>query len=876
MALISAPAGYGKSVLASQWLEVCTCPGAWLSLDENDNDLRVFLTYLIESVQDAFPGVALKTRTLLKAASLPSLKVLAYNLLNDMEQVEEPFILVLDDYHRIREKAVHSLLIELLRYPSPMLHLVLLTRRDPPLPIGPLRAGGQLTEITIEHLRFTNSETTAFLARFLSASPDESTASVLNEKVEGWVTGLRLAALSMGQKGERDHILEGLGEGAYFVREYLMQEVLLKVPGNFASFLIETSILNRFCAPLCDAVQLPEERPVENEKNGQAFIEWLEKTHLFVVPLDETHTWFRYHHLFQQLLQDRLKRKCSPEEIGTFHSRASRWFEENGLIQEALDHAIQAGDVHGAAGIVEKNRHAALNDDKWFTVEKWLAYIPDENIRQSPELLLTRAWVLNHRFQLLEIPEILEHVDSILQNDPSKRALTGEFYFFKALLSFWQGQLDSTIAYSEKSQEQVPKEPEYGLIRGDNEIYHAIACQMIGKKEIAIRELDQKISSHPKRKGIYYSRLLAVPCFVHMLSGDLRQVETAAALLRRVSEKHGFSYANTWSDYMQACCSFHACDLDEAIQHFAAAADQKYIMHSIQALNCLAGLAFSYQMTGQREKADETIKQLIAFAHETDDAARHSIAQSARIRLSLLQGNAEAGSESIGSIDEEPGMGSFFLWLELPHVTHCRQLVLIDSDESLEEAAERLDALREAAGAIHNTFHLIDILVLKALAFYKRSRREEALKILEQALNLATPGGWVRPFVEPGSPMPDMLTRLKKQNGAGDYIEKILAAFGDEGDVHTGEAPMKDPDASAHRPARPSTPIQPLVEPLTQRELDVLELLSTRLQNKEIALELSISPLTVKSHLQSIYQKLCVENRRQAVEKSRELGILGI
>ena len=484
MALISAPAGYGKSVLASQWLEICGCPGAWLSLDENDNDLRVFLTYLIESIQDAFPGLALKTRTLLKAANLPSEKVLAYNLLNDMEQVEEPFILVLDDYHRIREKAVHSLLIALLRYPSPMLHLVLLTRRDPPLPIGPLRAGGQLTEITMEHLRFTLSETTAFLARFLPASLDENTASVLNEKVEGWVTGLRLAALSMGQKEERDRILEGLGEGAYFVREYLMQEVLLKVPGNFAGFLIETSILNRFCAPLCDAVHLPEERPVENEKNGQEFIEWLEKTHLFVVPLDETHKWFRYHHLFQQLLQNQMERRYSSEEIAAIHTRAALWCEENGLVEEAIKHDLAAGDTAGAVKLIGLKRHSVQDDDKWYLLEKWLSFFPDTIIETHSELLMVHTWIFYHHFQFVSILSALEKMEPLLKKEPADHPLKGEMDFFRGYCSYFLNEGPHSLKHLQAAIDHIPQT--YHEIRGQAELVFGLALQMEGRTEKAI------------------------------------------------------------------------------------------------------------------------------------------------------------------------------------------------------------------------------------------------------------------------------------------------------------------------------------------------------------------------------------------------------
>jgi LuxR family maltose regulon positive regulatory protein len=608
MALISAPAGYGKSVLASQWLEVCTCPGAWLSLDENDNDLRVFLTYLIESVQDAFPGVALKTRTLLKAASLPSLKVLAYNLLNDMEQVEEPFILVMDDYHRIREKAVHSLLIELLRYPSPMLHLVLLTRRDPPLPIGPLRAGGQLTEITIEHLRFTNSETAAFLARFLSASPDESTASVLNEKVEGWVTGLRLAALSMGQKGERDHILEGLGEGAYFVREYLMQEVLLKVPGNFARFLMETSILNRFCAPLCDAVQLPEERPVENEKNGQAFIEWLEKTHLFVVPLDETHTWFRYHHLFQQLLQDRLKRKCSPEEIKALHLRAGQWFESEGLITESIEHALAAGDDICAAQTLERHRDRELTVDRWYVVKRWLDMIPIQIRRRRPRLLLTEAWIRNLQHRPERIPELLEQAAFFLRGRPEDAKVSGEIGFFRGYTAYFEGSGERSLQYLKDSVSQLAGTNSPFL--GEAELMLGLARSMVGQKDDAVRGLKARIKTVDPTEYYLRSRLIAGLSFIHQLWGDLPAATAEAKNLRRISLKYRLGLAEAWSYYFLGCSHLQVGQLEAASRHFAKAVKYRYVLEPRASLDAIAGYALTQQFMGLNDKAAESCTQL--------------------------------------------------------------------------------------------------------------------------------------------------------------------------------------------------------------------------------------------------------------------------
>jgi ATP/maltotriose-dependent transcriptional regulator MalT len=284
--------------------------------------------------------------------------------LNDLEQVAEPFILVLDDYHCIKETAVHDLLVELLRYPSPMMHLAVLTRRDPALHISALRVRDQLTEITVKHLRFTIAETQAFLKRFLHVPIDEDTASVMEEKIEGWVTGLRLTALSISQTKDLNNTLQGLKQGSYYIQEYLIQEVLSQVPPVFSRYLMETSILDRFSALLCDALHSLNGKQKESgdELSGQAFIDWLEETHLFAIPLDETHTWFRYHHLFQEILQRQLKRRCSSEEIATLHSRAIECFEADGLVDEALKHSLAAKDVERAAQIVERNGRAIMND----------------------------------------------------------------------------------------------------------------------------------------------------------------------------------------------------------------------------------------------------------------------------------------------------------------------------------------------------------------------------------------------------------------------------------------------------------------------------------------------------------------------------------
>ena len=863
--LVSAPAGYGKSTLASFWLEQCKKPGAWLSLDESDDDLHPFLTYFIASLQTLFTDAFSETTAILHARDLPPATVLAATLVNEIEQIDQRFIIVLDDIHRIKNKAVYNFLDLILRHPPPSMQLVLVGRRDPLLSISSMRASGVLTELRMRDLRFTVDEASRFLQAAAGHPVEKEITAVLIQKAEGWVTGLRLAVLAMrGQEHLGRKLLELKGTTRYVV-DYLISEVLDRQPSGVAQFFLAISILDRFCAPLCDALCEGDAVLAEAGMDGQELIDWLRKNNLFIIPLDIENQWFRYHHLFQQLLQRQLQREANAEEIAVLHGKASQWFENQGLIDEAIRHAMDAGDVLAAGKIIERHRYAPLNDDKWFIVERWLAQIPAETIERSPGLLLAQAWVLNHQFRLTEIPKKLEHLDSIIREGIADDSLIGELNFFNGFLLFWQGQVEAGLVLNRKAQAQIPKEKKYDLIRGDNEIYCAMALQMSGQGEMAIRELNEKIHRHTKQVGMYLTRLVSAPCFVHLLSGDLKQAETAARQLRHVSKKSGLSYADSWSNYIQACCYFHAYDMQKAYHYFSAASRHPHIMHRSQAVNCLAGLAITQQVMGQTDEARATADRLTEFALETNDPNIIAISQSAKARLSLIQGDFDPGMELV-CIGSPPLHSSlFFLWLELPHISCCRALIAMGTKNGWVEACKRLAQLLATADAIHNIFHKIDLLVLKGLALYMRSRMQESLKTLEQAVHMAMPGGWVRPFVEPGDPMPDMLSQLKKQNISADFIDKILAAF-----------PTRPPQGVSRSGLAHEggfLPPRPLIEPLTHRELDVLEQLSKRLQNKEIAERLSISPGTVKVHLSNIYQKLNVTKRREAVEKAAMLKL---
>ena len=352
LTLISAPAGYGKSILVNQWLEISAAPCGWASLDDSDNDLPIFLNYLLEVIQTVFPRQKLKTRSLLNNENLPALKAIARQLLNDIESVPERFILVMDDYHAIHNVAIHELLMELLIYPSRKMHLVIITRRDPILAVTNIRSQGMMTEISAKDLRFTIAETQSFLERLLKRSVSQNTAQALESKMEGWVTGLRLTALSIRNEADQERLIEGLQTTSQFVRDYLVLEVLENVPPQFKGYLLRASILDRFCLPLCNALSgvVIDRLSTETETRAEAFFHWLLETNLFVIALDVKNQWFRFHHVFHEILKYQLIDVCRSDEIAALHTMASDWFESRGLVDDARKQALASGDIREIRG----------------------------------------------------------------------------------------------------------------------------------------------------------------------------------------------------------------------------------------------------------------------------------------------------------------------------------------------------------------------------------------------------------------------------------------------------------------------------------------------------------------------------------------------
>ena len=848
LTLVSAPAGYGKSTLVSQWLEVSDRPGIWLSLDERDNDLHLFLTYLAAAVHTQFAEALLETEALLQAPTLLPVHVLAKTLANDLAHLPERFILVLDDYHRIEEPAIHELLGELLRHPPRTMHLVLASRTDPAFDLLQMRAYRQMGEVRAQALGFTVEETAAFLESAVGSAVETSIAEEVARKTEGWVTGLHLVTLSVSDSADLAD-LSTILPGERQTLDYLASEALSRQPREVQAWLLKSSILDRFCASLAEAVCAPSDNGAASRLNGDEFMRWLSESNLFVILLDNQGQWARYHHLFQELLQNKLQNALDDKEISDLHIRASRWFNAKNSTKEAIRHAVEAGDVVGAARMVEDNRHAILEHHRWYILKNWLSILPESIKQQRPALLMAQLEVFQCEQNLTAALSTLEKLEQILDEDQAHDTVWGEYYYFKGYLNYFGGRGSQALAYQERALVRIPEINNY--YRGEAELHLALTLHMTGNKERALAELTNWLKTGAPNTLQYWAGL----CYINMLEGDLHSALHPAQQCVAIASENKNLFVLGWFIYMKACINLAQHDQEQAISNLEQLVGNPFQMQTRIAVDSFCTLAFLHQFNGQTERVVDMMSQLQAFVRETNDQANEIVAASCQARLSLMDGDVQDALQWLQTADLAADEEIMLWWMEIPRITGCRVLVAEGSPENLQRAIEDLQKYQEENQALNNSFQVIVMLPLLALAYHKLGRNDQALEVLEEALDQGRAGGWIWPFVELGAPVAGLLRQLKMQGLDSDlsaYSDQILAAF-------PASAPSRQNDRQ---------------DDLTDRELQVLRLLATTLSTQEITDELVVSVNTVRMHTKNIYSKLDVHSRIEAVERARELDII--
>jgi LuxR family maltose regulon positive regulatory protein len=882
LTLISASAGFGKTTLVSEWITSCGQPVAWLSLDEGDNDPARFLTYFIAALQTIVANVGEGMLGALQSPQPPPIESILTALINEITiipdnpstrgakqpQSGQRFIFVLDDYHIIDSKPVDNALGFLLEHLPPQMHLVITTREDPDLPLARLRARGQLTELRATDLRFTPTEAAEFLNQAMSLQLSTEDIAALEARTEGWITGLQLAALALQgslstqENPDTSRFIQSFTGSHRFVLDYLVEEVLQRQPEHIRSFLLQTAILERLSGPLCDAVT--------EQVGSSGILETLERGNLFVIPLDDQRQWYRYHHLFAEVLLAHVLEE-QPDQIPLLHRRASVWYEQNGLRSDAIRHALDARDFESAAGLIEKAYPAM---DASFQSAAWLGWVrklPDEVVRARPVLSVDYSQALADSGEFEASKPWLQEAEQRLA-DPAEGMVVADEAQFRTLpvkIAFAhsshaqvQGDIGGTVKYAELALELSPEEDHYS---------HAMAAVTLGTAYWARGDLDgaqralsvwmnycQKAGNliFAIATGAYLAEIIAT-------QGRLREAERTYKQSIQLASTHDQVRHVSANLYLGLGLLYHEQgDQQSAAQH----------LHKSGELGEQALIDWPYRWRLAQSRLKEAEGDLETALDLLDEARRLYVRTSVpdfhpidalKARMYLRQGRLSealdwARERGLSVDDDLSYLGEF------EHITLARVLIAQHQNDpiagSLHETIALLERLLQAAEAGGRMGSVLEILVVQALALQAQGNVSQALASMERALALAEPEGYVRIFVDEGEPMRSL---IEKQSRDQDktflaYVDKLLAAFV----LPTVVPQPKTNDLQST-----------IIEPLSERELEVLKLLGTELSGPEIAHELIVSLNTLRTHTKNIFNKLGVNNRRAAVHRAEELNL---
>ena len=866
--LVCAPAGYGKTTLLAAWVETIDRPTAWLSLDENDDELASFVSSLTAALQNVFPDAFKAIASQLQATRLPAIDSLVTLLSNDLADLPEDLLLVLDDYHRIRSSEVHNLLEQLVDHLPAQVHLVLSSRTDPQLPLACWKAQGHLHELRGSDLCFTLEETKTFLEREVGSDAAHEVAGVLEERTEGWIAMVRLAALSLRKAPDQIAFLEQLGYAPDpTLSRYLVEEVLSQQAPAVQEFVVRMSMLDQFCAGLCRAVMGSD----ASDEQMQATLEELDRSNLFIVPLDGRHGWYRFHHLFQQLLQGQLQAHRSEGEIAMYHTRASAWYADQGLIDEAIEHALAAGDESSAKRLVEAQFFWAFEHEQWVRLERWLRLLPEEHIQGSIVLLVARVWIVQAKGQLYEMPRWLTAAGQLLaisdserreQDNPQSRILHALVATLWSMVQYFTGHIQAGLESARSALEWLPPDEEY--ITSQILMFLAWSYQAIGNEERALNALQLALTDHALSINST-ARLLFARAWVYLAAGKLHQVEHTARHVLHIAHKADLALSQYYAHWMLGVVYYEWNDLERAVYHFSAVIANQHQAHFWMVQDAMHGLALAYEAQGMSAQAQETVRALLEVVQGRNNMRELLTTYAFCGRLALLQNNVEEASQwlELAGDQEVQGPMTFF---EVPSITKARVLLAKGDEPSVAEGQALLSHLLQHVQAMHNTRKTIQVLALQARAYDLQGLETEALDVLEQALALGCPGGFVRTFADLPlllKVLGELRRRRKEQQEVDEkqdaYLQSILVAM----------SPTPTQTVSTKELMR-----QEGLEPLTERELQILHLLERGLTNREIASELVVTPGTVKLHTNHVYRKLSVNNRQAAVTLARALGLL--
>lgn len=853
MSLVSAPAGYGKSETVAQWIKNTTAINCWISLDDEHNDLRVFLNYLVAGLDRMIENIVPQTAVMAAAGDMPPVRAIAYSLINELDLIEENFVIVLDDFHLITNRKVHELIDEILTYPPQQQHLCIITRRDPPLKLHGLLAKGRLHEIRMKDLAFTEKEIVQLFENLLKVKLDKDTAHTLKQKTEGWIVALRMASFLVQDANKKNEILSEFRGDIYSLSKYMLEEILMKQPAEFQELLMKASLLDRFCAELIDKISHG------SGPQGEEFIRWLTETNLFIISLDYQQEWYRFHHLIQDFLHGFFKNNANSAKLVKTHMLASQWLEQNGYIEEAINQAVKAKQYDEAGRIIERHRSEELDNDRWYVVHRWLQKLPKEQLN-GPPMLLSAAWASYENFQFAQMFEYLELAKAALNDSKEHVILWGEWNLLMGLLTFWSGDAPHALEHFDSANEQL--EDKEDLATGMLKLHMGMARGVTGKFDLAIHELEGQMSES-KGQPVYMTRLHAGLFYNSMFAGKLANAKSGIQGVVSISKKSGIIYTQSMAYCMEATAWFCGNQLEEALALYEQLQQNRYIIHKGTAIDALAASVISYELLGRPDEADATLKRLIGFVEELNDPAYQLLADSCVARLAVLRGDIEQAMIWQERITTDVIFAGLFIWIEVPQLTKARVLIKEGSASSLKKAGELLSKIEETAISFNLVNHQIEVATLQLVLAVKLNDKKLIGDSLEKALALAEPGNWLRPFVEWSDELLPVLDRFNSGLESSNFLLRVVEGMKERSTPHIKKIKQEIKSTTSEQG-----------ELLSVRELEVVRLIDQGFRNQEIADEIFVSVGTVKKHIYRIGKKWNLHSRITIVQRAKELDYI--
>ncbi len=891
LTLLSAPAGFGKTTLLSAWCAIALAADralAWVSLDAGDADPVQFWNYVVTALDQLYPGAGMAALAALQSPQPPPIEALLIPLLNALSSMPHAAILILDDYHVITAPAIHQALSFLIEHLPPRLHLVIATRSDPPLPLTRLRARGELTELRATDLRFSGEEAAAFLMGSMGLPLTTQEVAALETRTEGWIAGLQLAALAMRDRTNLAAFINAFTGSNRFVMDYLASEVLERLPAQLQTFVFQTAILDRLCGPLCDAVigdwgvatrdrASDSQSPISN-RQSQMLLEELDRTNLFIVPLDDERKWYRYHHLFAEVAQGRLLAQSGTIAVATLHRRASAWYEGAGFVAEAVQHAMAAHDWESAIRVIEQSGYVGIVRGQLQTVRGWLNTLPDDLVRSRAWLCILHAITLLFTNQLAAAEARLQAAEQCMQADtPVAQAqiMRGHAATIRGAIVHFSGNLGESVALAERALELLPATE---VLSRPLALVLAAHAYRVSGDVTPTAERAALASIEPVRASgnllaylgalLNIAELQVVQGRLHQAAANYREAAHVALGTGGLQMLVGSpAYSFGMADLL---CEWN--DLAGAEQHMAQG--MELIQGALTVHADVAALGYITQARLQQAGGDLAGAQA-ALATFVDLARQRQFddlvmvrALAAQAQLALTCGNLPATIQWMHDCGIRPS-DDLSYGREGEYLTLARVLIAQGRSDpaggSIHDALDLLERLRQAAAMGGRTGTVIEAHMLQALALDTQGDHNAALTTLAEALTLAAPEGYVRLFVDEGAPMAELLAQSAEHRAQSDplliYIKHLLSALPE---------PKRETQTVLRSALERSNA---LVEPLTAREREVLRLVADGASNGEIAEQLVIAVGTVKRHINNLFSKLGVQSRTQAVRAARDLQL---